>query len=161
LVDLADRLIWAREQKGWTQEQLANAAEVSQSTIGNLESRLRRSARKLAVIANVLDVDAYWLETGEGSPKAQPQDELFAQISTLSPAERHIVATVVAGLKGVTPGPRVVASATNAGSAMDEQETRVLALYRRATKDGKMMILGAATVAPKAAEADSSLSRPN
>lgn len=40
---------------------------------------------------------------------------------------------------------------------LDADEKRVLDLYRAATKDGKMMILGAATVAPK----DESLSVPS
>lgn len=35
---------------------------------------------------------------------------------------------------------------------LDANEKRILELYRRATKDGKLMIYGAATVAPKEAE---------
>ena len=37
---------------------------------------------------------------------------------------------------------------------LDSQEKRLLDLYRQATKDGKMMIYGAATVAPKESDTD-------
>jgi transcriptional regulator with XRE-family HTH domain len=43
---------------------------------------------------------------------------------------------------------------------LDGEEKRLLELYRRATKDGRMMIYGAATVAPKESEADHLLPRP-
>jgi len=43
---------------------------------------------------------------------------------------------------------------------LDTQEKRLLELYRQSTKDGKMMIYGAATVAPKEADAGALLPRP-
>lgn len=43
---------------------------------------------------------------------------------------------------------------------VDAEEKRLLELYRRATKDGRLMIYGAATVAPKEGEAGHSLPRP-
>lgn len=61
---LAKRLIWAREKKGMTQQQLAKAADVAQSTIGNLEAGIRLTCRKVAAIADVLEVDALWLSEG-------------------------------------------------------------------------------------------------
>lgn len=69
--NLAERLTWAREQKGLTQAALAKLVGVSQSTIGNLESGLRQSARKIANIALALDVDALWLAEGRGVPRAK------------------------------------------------------------------------------------------
>lgn len=66
---LAERLIWAREQKGLTQESLGKLSGVSQSTIGNLESGIRQSARKIVDIAKALDVDPIWLANGEGVAK--------------------------------------------------------------------------------------------
>lgn len=63
---LAKRLQWARDQKKWTQEVLANEAGVSQGTIGNLEAGIRDTARKIASIARALEVDVSWLADGKG-----------------------------------------------------------------------------------------------
>ncbi|RFP19147.1 helix-turn-helix domain-containing protein [Duganella sp. BJB475] len=65
---LAERLAWARAQREWTQKELADLAGVSQSTIGNLESGVRDSARKITTIAKVLGVNATWLAEGTGKP---------------------------------------------------------------------------------------------
>lgn len=67
---LAERLIWAREQKGLTQAALAKLSGVTQSTIGNLESGSRLSARRIVDIATALDVDPVWL--ANGGPQAKP-----------------------------------------------------------------------------------------
>jgi transcriptional regulator with XRE-family HTH domain len=131
LAELADRLKWAREQKRLTQEQLAVAADVSQSTIGNLESGLRRTARKLVTIANVLGVDAYWLETGEGSPRGQAVDELVRQVATLTPAERSVVSAVIGGLRRVSVATRDNPSAPGAGDGLTEYERRMLGMLRQ------------------------------
>jgi transcriptional regulator with XRE-family HTH domain len=50
--------------------------------------------------------------------------------------------------------PLTDASASNETTLerVDGEEKRLLELYRRATKDGKLMIYGAATVAPKESE---------
>ncbi|WP_244098924.1 helix-turn-helix domain-containing protein [Burkholderia ambifaria] len=65
---LADRLKWARQKAGWSQEELGKKAGVSQSTIGNLEAGTRNSARRLPQIAAVLGVNALWLAEGRGEP---------------------------------------------------------------------------------------------
>lgn len=67
---LAERLTWAREQKGLTQAALAKLSGVTQSTIGNLESGLRQSARRIIDIATALDVDPIWLANGQGNPQS-------------------------------------------------------------------------------------------
>lgn len=67
---LAERLTWAREQKGLTQAALAKLSGVTQSTIGNLESGLRLSARKIIDIATALEVDPIWLANGQGNPQS-------------------------------------------------------------------------------------------
>tara|TARA_R110001599_G_scaffold171353_1_gene362408 strand:- start:432759 stop:433433 length:675 start_codon:yes stop_codon:yes gene_type:complete len=66
----AKRLTWARSEKSMSQESLAKAAEVSQSTIGNLEAGIRNSARRIAAIAAVLDVNPLWLSDGVGPIKS-------------------------------------------------------------------------------------------
>lgn len=65
---LAERLIKARTDRGLTQTELAKRAGVSQSTIGNLESNTRKSAKKIAAIADALGVSALWLSDGKGVP---------------------------------------------------------------------------------------------
>jgi phage repressor protein C with HTH and peptisase S24 domain len=66
---LAKRLTWARERKGLTQEALAKLSGVSQGTIGNLESGIRQTARKIVDIATAAGVDPIWLANGKGSPE--------------------------------------------------------------------------------------------
>lgn len=63
---VAKRLVWARTKKGISQQELAKAVKVSQSTIGNLEAGLRNTTKKIAEIADVLDVNALWLASGVG-----------------------------------------------------------------------------------------------
>ena len=63
---IADRLRYARELKGWKQAQLAVAADVSQGTIGNIESGARQSRGSLPKIAKALGVSHDWLADGEG-----------------------------------------------------------------------------------------------
>lgn len=65
---LGQRLRWAREHKNLTQGDLADLANCSQGTIGNVESGQRHSLRNVARLAYLLDVDALWLEDGSGSP---------------------------------------------------------------------------------------------
>lgn len=47
----AERLKYARELRGWTQTRLAVAADVSQGTIGNIESGARQSRGSLPLAA--------------------------------------------------------------------------------------------------------------
>lgn len=64
---IGERLKLARDLKSWTQEDLANAAGVSQGTIGNIESGLRKRPRELLAIAKALGVGADWLQDGIGN----------------------------------------------------------------------------------------------
>lgn len=73
---LAKRLAWARAEKNMSQEALAKAAEVSQSTIGNLEAGIRNSARRIAAIASVLEVNTLWLSDGIGEVRYSAGDAL-------------------------------------------------------------------------------------
>lgn len=63
---IAERLKAAREAAGLTQPQLATKARVSQGTIGNIESGLRKRPRDLLSIASALNVSPVWLESGKG-----------------------------------------------------------------------------------------------
>ena len=69
---LAERLIWARQQKSlrenidFTQADLALKAGVSQGAIGHLESGRTSTSRSITSIARALDVDPAWLADGKG-----------------------------------------------------------------------------------------------
>ena len=66
---LAERLAWARQEKGWSQPELARVAGVkNQSTVGMLESGARKSSSYIPALANALGVSALWLADGKGSP---------------------------------------------------------------------------------------------
>jgi transcriptional regulator with XRE-family HTH domain len=64
--NLGDRIRETREELGLTQAELARACGVSQGTIGNLESGIRKSARQQLAIAAALNVDLGWLLSGKG-----------------------------------------------------------------------------------------------
>lgn len=67
---IAERLKFARIEKGWTQSQLAVAADVSTGTIGNIESEARQANGSLPQIAEALGVRHKWLYQGIGPMKA-------------------------------------------------------------------------------------------
>lgn len=62
----SDRLKHARLLRGHTQKALAHLARLSQSAIGSYETGLRHSSRSARKLAQVLKVEAEWLETGKG-----------------------------------------------------------------------------------------------
>lgn len=65
LPTLAARIDYAMKQRGFTQQQLAEAASTSQTTIQKLCSGKSRESKKLHAIAKALQVSAEWLLTGE------------------------------------------------------------------------------------------------
>mgnify|MGYP001001456338 CR=1 FL=1 len=69
---LAKRLKECREEKNWSQEDLAAAANVGQSLIGNLESGNQNSSASIPEMAHALGVNAYWLKTGKGQKTSGP-----------------------------------------------------------------------------------------
>jgi transcriptional regulator with XRE-family HTH domain len=85
---LASRLREARQAKGMTQQELAKAAGLAQSTVGNVESGDRGGASSLALLAEALDVRYRWLRDGEG-PRDLPRtfwpfsSELQARVKQL------------------------------------------------------------------------------
>jgi len=63
---LAKRIKLTRQDKGMSQEELAEKAHVSQSLITKLESGKARESRKITALAAALGVSAEWLSTGKG-----------------------------------------------------------------------------------------------
>ncbi|MFG5779898.1 XRE family transcriptional regulator [Comamonas sp. J-3] len=106
---IAERLKQAREELGLTQPELAAKAKVSQGTIGNIETGLRKRPRELLAIASALGVDPAWLESGKGH-KQQAQSASVA-VTNLSPTPQpgtpavHIPLLANAGSMG--PGTDV------------------------------------------------------
>jgi len=61
-----ERLLFAREKRGLSQDQLGEKAGVSQVTINHIEKGRNASSKKLVDIARALKVPAEWLASGEG-----------------------------------------------------------------------------------------------
>lgn len=65
--NLADRLIEARTDKGWTKADLRREARLkSPSTLTELENGSRTQSPQLPVIASALGVEVLWLQHGTG-----------------------------------------------------------------------------------------------
>ncbi|SAI50367.1 transcriptional regulator [Bordetella ansorpii] len=64
--NFSDRLKEARLLRGYTQQALARASGLSQSAIASYESGDRGSSRSVRSLAQALDVEIEWLETGNG-----------------------------------------------------------------------------------------------
>lgn len=71
---LAERVAWAREKAGLSQQELADKAGVSQGTIGNVESGARKRPRDLLEIARALRVSPDWLSSGKGEAEFRDAD---------------------------------------------------------------------------------------
>ena len=53
-----------REKEGWSQEDLAKAAKVSQSTIAQIEGGRNKGSKHILALANALKVPPEWLQDG-------------------------------------------------------------------------------------------------
>ena len=85
---IAERLKHARGLKGWTQAQLAAAAGVSQSAIGNIEAGVRNSRGSLPEIAEALGISRKWLADGIGEMKET--ERRHAPASNLTPEAQSL-----------------------------------------------------------------------
>lgn len=83
---IAERLKFARIEKGWTQNQLAVVAGVSTGTIGNIESGARQAKGSLPQIAEALGINHKWLYKGEG-PMRPPGGAILGTTYTIIPGE--------------------------------------------------------------------------
>lgn len=81
---IASRLKFLRERKDWTQTQLAVAADVSQGTVGNIESGARAGKGSLIKLAKALDASLDWLIDGVGSPVQETIREPSSMLSAVT-----------------------------------------------------------------------------
>lgn len=111
-VTLAARLKLARAALGLSQEALAKAAGVRQSTIGNIEAGIRQLPRDLHAIAKALRVNEEWLRSGAGprtrgsSETGLSEDEadLVLAFRLLSESQRReLLADVLQLVQATTP----------------------------------------------------------
>ena len=83
---LGQRMRMRRQQKGWTQEQLARQAGTNQAVIQKIENGKSLRPRKINEIAEVLGVNPAWLMFGDDaenglSPDAIALAEEWSQLS--------------------------------------------------------------------------------
>ncbi|MEG2750113.1 MAG: helix-turn-helix transcriptional regulator, partial [Acinetobacter sp.] len=64
---LKDRLKEARKKAKKSQKDVVNAVGITQSALSQLETGVVSSSSHLPAIAKFLNVDSYWLQTGNGS----------------------------------------------------------------------------------------------
>lgn len=67
---LADRLTQARLRTALGQDAVAKAVGISQPSYSALETGKSKATTKIGSLAHVLQVDAFWLETGLGEMQA-------------------------------------------------------------------------------------------
>ena len=92
---LAGRLAWARDRLEISQDELAQRAGVSQGTIGNIESGIRKNPRELLAIAAAAGVQPLWLKSKKGPITARVgwplSDELLSALEHSDIATRLLV----------------------------------------------------------------------
>lgn len=99
------RVKYWREQKGWTQAQLAKRVGLKPSSVGTIEQGGQKNSKGLVKLAAVLGVDYTHLTTGEGDPHTDVQvieviadgslpfpPELIARLNRLHPNDRRLAA---------------------------------------------------------------------
>lgn len=74
LPTLAERLKFARTNKGLSQKALGEAVGVSQAAIQKIETGKARETTKLTELAMALDVRPEWLATGSGAQIVEPSN---------------------------------------------------------------------------------------
>lgn len=105
---LGDRLNYARKQKGYTQESLAQTIGVSRGVIFNLEkSKTEPQAIVANAVCQVLKINKEWLMEGTGNMEPETEalqsakllTELYTIASELSEDEQLFLLDTVKALK--------------------------------------------------------------
>ncbi len=74
--NLGQRMRFRRQEKGWTQEQLAVRAGTNQAVIQKIENGKSLRPRKIDQIAAVLDVNPAWLMFGDELASPLPAEAM-------------------------------------------------------------------------------------
>lgn len=74
-VGVVERLRSAREEKGWSQNELAKRSGVSQPVISQVESGTKLTEKQGRKIVETLEVGYDWLMTGNEKKKMYPADQ--------------------------------------------------------------------------------------
>lgn len=85
---IGDRIRQIRKERRITQVELAKLANISQTTLSQLENGRNDTSKELPAIAKALGVDVYWLQTGETGIPPQVQ-------RILDNTERHVISTEI------------------------------------------------------------------
>ena len=101
LQDIGSRVKKARLAKHMTQAQLAEAAGISISFVGNLEAgRQAMNILTLIAVSNALDVSTDWLLNNEtASASHAVAEEIEKELSTCTPKERDAILQLVQVMK--------------------------------------------------------------
>lgn len=103
-MSIASRLKKARKARGFTQESLAKAINVSRGVIANIEyEKATPQPLVISAICDVLHISENWLKTGEGEMDYNPNQEqsvrLLSEIYTLaqklSPEEQDYILEMI------------------------------------------------------------------
>lgn len=98
-----ERLLFAREKRGMSQEQLGDKAGVSQVTINHIETGRNASSKKLVNISRALHVPAEWLSDGEYHEQVM-RDFLRSDLDPLAAVESNAeLIGMLSGWDGRTP----------------------------------------------------------
>ena len=84
---VGDRIRLRRKISKISQKQLAERSGLAQPTISSLEQNLASNSRNIASIAHALNVNALWLQTGQGDPEMTMEGTRAA-----ASLERHLYA---------------------------------------------------------------------
>ena len=96
---IGDRLRQIRLIRKMSQNELAEATDLSASFISNIEQgKQAMSVKALIAIAQVLDVSTDWLLLGKGRPFVS-ENEILADLENCSPREKAIVMEFVQNMK--------------------------------------------------------------
>lgn len=66
-MSLGQRIVEARESKGWSRKRLADESGVPYPTLAGLESSDQKTSTATPMLAAALNVNALWLATGKGA----------------------------------------------------------------------------------------------